>query len=199
MAYRRQQVCAGAAGAAAAALVGVPAECLKHRVQLQIEGYTTPAAALSSTLCVEGVRGLYRGLSSTLARNIPYNALHFGTFALVAGTLRPARVPAADALAGKLVASRLVLLPPTEAAFATLRPHTLPRSPALHPPTHTPTHPPTRPPTHPNSHSNPAGALAGTLTAMITTPLDLVNTRLQTQRVLRSILRISRATKQTKL
>jgi solute carrier family 25 S-adenosylmethionine transporter 26 len=67
------KVCAGTCGAIAAAAVGVPVECLKHRIQLQAKGYTTPAMALATTLRAEGVRGLYRGLGSTLARNVPYN------------------------------------------------------------------------------------------------------------------------------
>eukprot|EP00962_Isochrysis_galbana_P025736 scaffold7962_cov144-Isochrysis_galbana.AAC.1 len=119
------KVCAGTCGAVAATAVGVPVECLKHRIQLQAKGYTTPAMALASTLRAEGIRGLYRGLGSTLARNVPYNALHFGLFFFFAGALRSA--PGSDAL---------------------------------------------------------AGAASGAVTALLTTPLDLVNTRLQTQRVL---------------
>mmetsp|Transcript_5807 Transcript_5807/g.17458 ORF Transcript_5807/g.17458 Transcript_5807/m.17458 type:complete len:280 (+) Transcript_5807:52-891(+) len=120
------KVCAGTCGAVAAAAVGVPFEGLKHRLQLQVRGYTTPRLALASTLRLEGVAGLYRGFGSTLARNVPYNALHFGLYALAASALRPARLPATEAL---------------------------------------------------------SGAAAGALTALLTTPLDLVNTRLQTQRI----------------
>ena len=72
------------------------------------------------------MRGLYAGFGSTLARNVPYNALHFGLFALIAAGLHARRMAAW--LVGAL-----------------------------------------------------AGALAGALTALVTTPLDLVNTRLQTQ------------------
>eukprot|EP00967_Tisochrysis_lutea_P070591 scaffold93244_cov44-Tisochrysis_lutea.AAC.3 len=120
-------ICCGTCGAIAAAAVGVPIECLKHRIQLQADGYTTPALALSSTLRAEGIRGLYRGLGSTLARNVPYNALHFGVFAMAANAFRCAALPGSDAL---------------------------------------------------------AGAVAGAITALLTTPLDLINTRLQTQRIL---------------
>lgn len=117
----------GTCGAVAAAMVGVPFECLKHRVQLGAAGYSTPLSALASTLENDGgVQGLYTGLRSTLARNIPYNALHFGLFELAVGMLR--------------------------VRHATFR-----YSDAL------------------------AGAIAGALTALLTTPLDLVNTRLQTQ------------------
>jgi solute carrier family 25 S-adenosylmethionine transporter 26 len=119
---------AGVSGAVAAALVGVPFECLKHRVQLGAAGYATPRDALASTLRHGGgLRGLYTGLRSTLARNIPYNALHFGLFELAVGALHGSSGSGfryADAL---------------------------------------------------------AGAFAGALTALLTTPLDLVNTRLQTQ------------------
>ena len=112
------QMAAGVLCSLAAALVGVPFECLKHRIQSQAPAFATPRLALASTLRLEGVRGLYTGFGATLARNAPYNALHFGLFraASAAG--------AADAA---------------------------------------------------------AGALASALTALLTTPLDLVNTRLQTQ------------------
>ena len=65
------KLCASVCGAIAAAVVGVPFECLKHRVQLGVTGYTTPWAALRSTIQNDGVGGLYSGLSSTLARNVP--------------------------------------------------------------------------------------------------------------------------------
>ncbi len=120
------QLVAGTCGAVAAVAVGVPAECLKHRMQLGGLAYATPRRALRSTLGAEGMRGLYSGMGSTLARNVPYNALHFGLFALAAGLLRRARLPAGTI--GAL-----------------------------------------------------AGALAGALTALLTAPLDLANTRLQTQ------------------
>lgn len=123
-----RQVCAGTAGSLCGAVLGVPFECIKHRVQLRKPGYYTARQALSTTLRVEGARGLFSGLGSTLARNVPYNALHFGLFALAseAAAGLGARGASADAL---------------------------------------------------------AGAIAGALTALLTTPLDLVNTRLQTQAV----------------
>lgn len=112
------KLCSSTCGAVAACLAGVPFECLKHRMQLGVEGYATPRAALASTLRRDGARGLYTGLRSTLVRNVPYNAMHFGLFELAVGALRNVLV---------------------------------------------------------------AGALAGALTALLTTPLDVVNTRLQTQ------------------
>ena len=64
-------------GAVAAAMVGVPFECLKHRVQLGAAGYSTPLSALASTLENDGgVQGLYTGLRSTLARNKPTTGQH---------------------------------------------------------------------------------------------------------------------------
>uniref|UniRef100_A0A6T7K4K6 Mitochondrial carrier protein n=1 Tax=Coccolithus braarudii TaxID=221442 RepID=A0A6T7K4K6_9EUKA len=122
-----RQMCAGLFGSVASAFVGVPFECLKHRLQVSAPMYATPQMALANTIRLEGVRGLFSGFGSTLARNAPYNALHFGIFAAVsrtAGSIAHGR--AADAL---------------------------------------------------------AGAVAGALTALLTTPLDLVNTRLQTQAV----------------
>ena len=118
-----RELLAGSGGAVAATAVGVPFECLKHRVQLQVPGYDTPLRALRSTL---RDRELYAGTASTLCRNLPYNALHFGIFA-----------------AAQRALSAAGLAPAAAAALA--------------------------------------GALAGALTALFTTPLDLVNTRLQTQ------------------
>ena len=65
------KLCASTCGAVAAALVGVPFECLKHRVQLGVAAYKTPQLALTATLRSDGLRGLYAGLTSTLARNVP--------------------------------------------------------------------------------------------------------------------------------
>lgn len=118
------KLCASVCGAIASALVGVPFEMIKHRVQLGVTGYDTPRSAIQSTLRSDGVGGLYTGMSSTLARNVPYNALHFGIFELAATAWR------SDML---------------------------------------------------------AGAVAGAMTALLTTPLDLVNTRLQTQAISASL------------
>lgn len=63
---------AGVAGATAGSLVassiGVPMECVKHRVQL------------GATLHEACRFGIYDGYISTLARNLPYNVLVFVTF-----------------------------------------------------------------------------------------------------------------------
>lgn len=130
---------ASTAAAIAAAIVGVPFECLKHRVQLGVSGYKTPRTALLATLRTSGVRGLYTGLGSTIARNVPYNALHFGFFDLFAGVLRATALP---------VGARDLM----------------------------------------------AGAVAGALTALLTTPLDVVNTQLQTQAISGPLLGINRST-----
>ena len=132
---------ASVGGAIAAAIVGVPFECLKHRVQLGVAGYASPRAALASTLRSDGIGGLYVGLRSTLCRNVPYNALHFGLFELISQVLRGAK--------------SMVL--PGDAADAL------------------------------------AGAIAGALTALLTTPMDLVNTRLQTQAMSGSLARTDSA------
>ena len=127
------KVLAGTAGAIAAAAVGVPFECLKHRMQVGGVGYGSPVLALRTALRKDGVRGLYAGMSSTLARNIPYNALHFSIFEIAVGLLRKVLAPRSAAQ-----------------AWCDLL----------------------------------AGATAGALTAVLTTPMDVVNTRLQTQDVL---------------
>ena len=74
--------------AVAATAVGVPFEVLKHRLQLGTEAFRTPRRALRSTLKSGGLAGLWVALGSTLARNVPYNAFHFGLFELLAGWLR---------------------------------------------------------------------------------------------------------------
>ena len=84
-----RELLAGSGGAVAATAVGVPFECLKHRVQLQVPGYDTPLRALRSTL---RDRELYAGTASTLCRNLPYNALHFGIFAAAQRDLMLAEV-----------------------------------------------------------------------------------------------------------
>jgi len=114
----------GSCGALTAAVVWVPFECIKHRVQVAAPGCSTPRAALRTTLEREGVRGLYAGMLPTLVRNVPYNALHFGLFAALRRLCRALGLPGASAW---------------------------------------------------------AGAFAGALTALATTPIDLINTRVQVQ------------------
>lgn len=70
---------AAALASVAATVVGVPLEYLKHRAQVRAPGFETLRASLT-TVCAEP-RQLYTGFATTLSRNIPYNALHFGFFA----------------------------------------------------------------------------------------------------------------------
>eukprot|EP00964_Phaeocystis_antarctica_P053125 scaffold31139_cov53-Phaeocystis_antarctica.AAC.3 len=83
----------GSCGALTAAVVWVPFECIKHRVQVAAPGCSTPRAALRTTLEREGVRGLYAGMRPTLVRNVPYNALHFGLFAAIQRICRALGLP----------------------------------------------------------------------------------------------------------
>ena len=108
----------GALGACAGCIVGVPLETLKHRMQVQAPGYEGLRRAVSTGLA--DPKGLYAGTSTTLLRNVPYNGVQWGSFALLA----------------RVVPLWL------------------------------------------------AGPIAGVTTAMVTNPLDVVNTRLQTQTVL---------------
>ena len=125
------KLCASVCGAMAATTIGVPFEVLKHRLQLGTDAYRTPRRALATTLRDDGVRGLWVGFGATLARNVPYNALHFGLFELFVFQLRRRAITLLSADGCNLL----------------------------------------------------AGALAGAITALLTTPMDLVNTRLQTQAV----------------
>lgn len=101
-------VVSGSVAALAASVVGVPLECIKHRMQI--------GASLREA--VEAGH-LMSGLSSTIARNVPYNAVQFACFNACRGLL--------------------------------------------------------------GMGASAAGFCAGVATAVLTTPLDVVNSRLQTQ------------------
>jgi hypothetical protein len=112
---------AGAVAAAVSCVVGVPLEAFKHRMQVHGKGYGTSRQAVLSGM--QRPRELYAGVYTTLLRNVPYNAVQWGTYAFLLRLSAP---------------------------------------PFL------------------------AGACAGIATALVTTPIDVVNTRLQTQAVLSS-------------
>ena len=111
------ELLAGALAAAVACIVGVPLETIKHRMMVSGKGYETMGSAVARAL--RSPREHYAGFYTTLLRNIPYNSVQFGAFALFSGIM-----------------------------------------PKMY-----------------------AGALAGVATAVVTTPIDVVNTRLQTQAV----------------
>ncbi|KAJ1626282.1 mitochondrial carrier domain-containing protein [Pavlovales sp. CCMP2436] len=98
-----------AAASVAATTIGVPLEFLKHRAQVRAPGFETLASSLARARA--DPRALYTGFQSTLARNVPYNALHFGLYAavtrmaraLLSGAHSPAIAPFCGALAGALV------------------------------------------------------------------------------------------------
>lgn len=90
----------------AATVVGVPLEYLKHRAQVRAPGFETLSASFM-TVCAEP-RQLFTGFATTLSRNIPYNALHFGLFAAINRLARalvyaPALGLACGAVTGALV------------------------------------------------------------------------------------------------
>lgn len=108
---------AGAAGAIAASVVRVPQENLKQPVQA---GRYPNALSCLQALSAEGPGRFYRGLQSTLLRDVPWNALSFAFFKLFAA-LAAATVgfagPAADVAFGSLGgAIAAVLLTPFDVA-----------------------------------------------------------------------------------
>lgn len=101
---------AASAASIAATVVGVPAECLKHRSQLRLAGYESLPAALASAR--RAPLAHFAGYATTLYRNVPYNALHFTLYGILLRCARalvsPARArlvgPPCGALTGALVA-----------------------------------------------------------------------------------------------
>ncbi|KAG8469882.1 hypothetical protein KFE25_006337 [Diacronema lutheri] len=95
-----------------ATVVGVPLEYLKHRAQVRAPGFESLAASLG-TVRAEPSQ-LYTGFCTTLARNVPYNALHFSLFAAFGRLLRalfPARqAPALGLLCGALTGATVSFL-----------------------------------------------------------------------------------------
>jgi hypothetical protein len=76
-------VCIGGASGVLSAIAICPAEVLKCRLQAAraAGAPTTAAAALAALLAERGVaRGLFAGLTPLLARDVPFNALFFGSY-----------------------------------------------------------------------------------------------------------------------
>ncbi|EFN50961.1 hypothetical protein CHLNCDRAFT_141587 [Chlorella variabilis] len=77
---------AAAAGAVLSVVLS-PAELVKCRLQLggteRYHSYRGPVDCLRQTVQQEGLRGLMRGLSGTMAREIPGNAIYFSTYRLL--------------------------------------------------------------------------------------------------------------------
>ena len=68
----------GAAGALAASIIRVPQEVLKQRVQADI--YPNAFKGLGMLLKADGPKGLYKGYTATISRDVPWNALSFMFF-----------------------------------------------------------------------------------------------------------------------
>ena len=97
-----QEFQAGAAAGVVAAAVGCPAELIKCR--LQSGAGSSTAEAVRTVLQEEGALGLYRGMGSTLLREVPGNALMFGSYAALKSKLAESRGCKVDELgAGDLV------------------------------------------------------------------------------------------------
>ena len=72
------QLFSAAAGATMAAAIRVPQEVLKQVVMAEL--YPNAIAAASSIFATQGVRGLYKGLSATVTRDVLWNSLSFAIF-----------------------------------------------------------------------------------------------------------------------
>ena len=84
-----QEFQAGAAAGCVAAAVGCPAELIKCR--LQSGAGSSTAEAMRTVIREEGALGLYRGMGATLLREVPGNALMFGSYAATKGLLAQTR------------------------------------------------------------------------------------------------------------
>ena len=84
-----QEFQAGAAAGCVAAAVGCPAELIKCR--LQSGAGSSTAEAVRTVIREEGALGLYRGMGATLLREVPGNALMFGSYAATKGLLAQTR------------------------------------------------------------------------------------------------------------
>jgi len=90
------ELCAcGAFSGAVVSFVITPVELVKCRLQVQqlVGGpkvvYTSPLDVISRTIRSEGIRGMYRGLSCTLMREIPGNFAWFGTYETLISLMTP--------------------------------------------------------------------------------------------------------------
>eukprot|EP00186_Timspurckia_oligopyrenoides_P003983 CAMPEP_0182448902 /NCGR_PEP_ID=MMETSP1172-20130603/30552_1 /TAXON_ID=708627 /ORGANISM="Timspurckia oligopyrenoides, Strain CCMP3278" /LENGTH=322 /DNA_ID=CAMNT_0024645945 /DNA_START=33 /DNA_END=1001 /DNA_ORIENTATION=+ len=70
-----RQLIAGALGATAAAVVRVPQEVVKQRIQADI--YPNVSVAVKEIMLTSGPAGFYKGALATISRDVPWNALSF--------------------------------------------------------------------------------------------------------------------------
>lgn len=84
----------GAVAGVVQTAVCTPVELLKVRLQLQTTlpgqpGYVGSFGMLHKILSIHGLRGLYRGMGATAARDLPSFAAYFSTFEVVRDALDP--------------------------------------------------------------------------------------------------------------
>jgi solute carrier family 25 (mitochondrial carnitine/acylcarnitine transporter), member 20/29 len=72
-------ILAGAGSGFGSTLILTPVELIKCRLQVKND-YKGPIDCVRRAVAAEGVTGLYRGLLSTLMREVPGNAAWFGTY-----------------------------------------------------------------------------------------------------------------------
>lgn len=72
-----------------------PAELIKCRLQLGaadvVHSYTGPVDCIRQVVRSEGLRGLFRGVTGTLAREMPGNAVYFGSYKALREVLLPGK------------------------------------------------------------------------------------------------------------
>ncbi|CAM9529740.1 unnamed protein product [Discosporangium mesarthrocarpum] len=82
-----KQVSSGCVAGAIQTVVLSPAELVKCKLQVQVTGggssgvrYRGPLDCVHKVFAAQGVRGLYQGLSATIAREVPANGIYFGFY-----------------------------------------------------------------------------------------------------------------------
>eukprot|EP00172_Hildenbrandia_rubra_P003878 Plantae.Rhodophyta-Hildenbrandia_rubra.ctg6799.p1 GENE.Plantae.Rhodophyta-Hildenbrandia_rubra.ctg6799~~Plantae.Rhodophyta-Hildenbrandia_rubra.ctg6799.p1 ORF type:complete len:306 (+),score=47.19 Plantae.Rhodophyta-Hildenbrandia_rubra.ctg6799:611-1528(+) len=81
----------GTGAGLAVSFVATPTELVKCRLQAQTAGgaYGGPVDVARKVVSVSGAQGLYKGLGATLAREMPANAVYFGSYEGVKRWLTP--------------------------------------------------------------------------------------------------------------
>ena len=82
---------AGAAATVVSDGVMTPCDVVKQRLQVVGSPYAGVGDCISRTLAAEGPGAIFKSLRTTLVTNIPFTALHFGTYEAAKGAANDAR------------------------------------------------------------------------------------------------------------